>query len=427
MVGSFGLVKILVIGSGAREHAILRSLAADPDVDALVAAPGNPGMAQFADLAAVRPTDPDDVLRLARETGVDLVVIGPEAPLVAGVADVLRDNGFDVFGPSGEAARLEGSKAFAKEVMAAADVPTALSRVCSDHDEAADALDATGAPYVVKDDGLAAGKGVVVTDDLDEALAHADACFAAGAKVVIEEFLDGPEVSLFCITDGETVLALEPAQDFKRVGDNDEGPNTGGMGAYSPLDWAPDGLVEQVVRTIAQPTIDEMARRGTPFNGVLYVGLALTSRGPRVIEFNARFGDPETQVVLARLRTPLGSLLSAAAKGRLDQHEALRWREQHAVTVVLAAHGYPAAPRSGDPIDGLPAADAPAYVLHAGTAADGDRLVSAGGRVLSVVALGDDLADARQTAYAAIEGITLADSHFRTDIALKAQRGEITV
>ncbi len=420
-------MKILLIGSGAREHAILRSLAADPDVDALVAAPGNPGMAELAQLSPVNPTDADSVLQLAKEVAADLVVIGPEAPLVAGVADVLRDAGFDVFGPSREAARLEGSKAFAKEVMAAADVPTALSRVCATEEEARDALDATGAPYVVKDDGLAAGKGVVVTEDLAEAIAHANGCFAAGGQVVIEEFLDGPEVSLFCITDGETVLPLEPAQDFKRVADDDQGPNTGGMGAYSPLDWAPEGLVDQVVRTVAQPTIDEMARRGTPFNGVLYVGLALTARGPRVIEFNARFGDPETQVVLARLKTPLGSLLQAAARGRLDQHEPLRWRPEHALTVVLASQGYPASPRTGDPIEGIPAASGEAYVLHAGTALDGDRLVSAGGRVLSVVAIGEDLGAARQQAYAVIERISLSGSHFRSDIALKAERGQITV
>ena len=425
-LGRVGPVRILVIGSGAREHAIVRSLAADPDVEAVVAAPGNPGMAELAECRPVVATDPADVLRLAQAESADLVVIGAEAPLVAGVADVLRENGFDVFGPSGEAARLEGSKAFAKEVMAAAEVPTAMSRVCSTEAEARDALDASGAPYVVKDDGLAAGKGVVVTDDLEEAVAHAMACFAGGAQVVIEEFLDGPEVSLFCITDGETVIPLEPAQDFKRIGDGDEGPNTGGMGAYSPLDWAPGDLVDHVVRTIAQPTVEEMRRRGTPFSGVLYVGLALTSRGPRVIEFNARFGDPETQVVLARLRTPLASLLSAAARGRLGQLESLRWHTQHAVTVVLASEGYPAAPVTGDVIEGLPV-EGDAYVLHAGTSSDDGRLLSAGGRVLSIVALGDGLAKARHNAYAAIDRIGMRGGQFRTDIALKAERGEISV
>ncbi len=421
-------MKILVLGSGGREHALVRSLAADPDVDSVIAAPGNPGMAQVARCLPVTATDPSAVVDLARAEGVDLVVIGPEAPLVAGVADALRDSGFDTFGPSAEAARLEGSKAFAKQVMAAAGVPTAMSWVCGTEDELRDALDASGAPYVVKDDGLAAGKGVVVTSDLEEAVAHGNTCFAAGGTVVVEEFLDGPEVSLFCITDGRTVVPLSPAQDFKRVGDDDAGPNTGGMGAYSPLDWAPEGLVGEVVRTVAEPTIAEMARRGTPFAGVLYVGLALTSRGPRVIEFNARFGDPETQVVLARLATPLGGVLRAAARGELDRLEPLQWRAQSAVTVVLAAEGYPAAPVTGDAIGGLPdPAAGGAYVLQAGTTERDGQLVSAGGRVLAVTALGDDLAAARESAYAAIERISLRGSHFRRDIAQKAERGEITV
>ncbi|KNX38300.1 phosphoribosylamine--glycine ligase [Luteipulveratus halotolerans] len=422
-------MKILVIGTGAREHAIVHGLSQDPQVDAIIAAPGNPGMALVADC---RPLpggvlDGEGVADLAQEVAADLVVIGPEAPLVAGVADSVRARGLACFGPSKDAAQLEGSKAFAKEVMAAADVPTARSYVCDTLDEVTNALDATGAPYVVKDDGLAAGKGVVVTDDIDAAVEHAQACLDAGSSIVVEEFLDGPEVSLFCITDGQTVVPLAPAQDFKRVGDDDQGPNTGGMGAYSPLDWLPDGFVDDVVTRIAQPTVDEMRGRGTPFEGVLYVGLALTSRGPRVVEFNARFGDPETQVVLARLRTPLGSLLHAAARGVLVDHAELAWRDEAAVTVVVASDGYPVAPRSGDPISGLDDLD-DAYVLHAGTATGDDGvLVSAGGRVLSVVALGDDLAQARQRAYTAVGRIELEGSHHRTDIALKAQQGEITV
>lgn len=346
------------------------------------------------------------------------MVIGPEAPLVAGVADTLRDAGFAVFGPSGAAAALEGSKAFAKEVMAAADVPTARCYVCTSGDEARAAMEATGAPYVVKDDGLAAGKGVVVTDSLEAGLAHAQACFDAGGRVVIEEFLEGPEVSVFCITDGETVMPLEPAQDFKRLGDNDEGPNTGGMGAYSPLTWIPDDLVDDVMTRIAQPTVDEMRRRGTPFVGVLYVGLALTAAGPRVIEFNARFGDPETQVVLARLRTPLGRLLTAAADGSLDEQPPLVWRDDSAVTVVVASAGYPAAPRTGDPITGLSEESAEAYVLHAGTALNADgELVSAGGRVLSVVGLGDSVDEARKAAYERVAQVKLTGSQHRSDIA----------
>jgi phosphoribosylamine--glycine ligase len=350
------------------------------------------------------------------------VVIGPEAPLVAGAADAVRAAGIACFGPSAAAAELEGSKAFAKEIMAAADVPTAMAHICETADEAAAALDAFGPPYVVKNDGLAAGKGVVVTDDRDAALAHAAAC----GRVVIEEFLDGPEVSLFCITDGTTVVPLMPAQDFKRVGDGDTGPNTGGMGAYSPLPWAPASLVEDVVRTVVQPTVDEMHRRGTPFAGLLYTGLAMTSRGPRVVEFNARFGDPETQVVLARLLTPLGGVLKAAATGHLADLPDLRWTPDAAVTVVVAAESYPETPRTGDPIVGLAAANAvtDAYVLHAGTRASEGAVVSAGGRVLSVVGTGADLASARAAAYAAVDRIELSGSHHRSDIAEHAAAGD---
>ena len=315
------------MGSGAREHALCRSLGLDPDVGRVTCAPGNAGTATVATNAAVDAGDPDAVTALAVSLDVDLVVIGPEVPLVAGAADAVRATGIACFGPSAAAAELEGSKAFAKEIMAAADVPTSMAHICETPAEAAAALDAFGPPYVVKDDGLAAGKGVVVTDDREAALAHAAAC----DRVVIEEYLDGPEVSLFCITDGTTVVPLVPAQDFKRALDGDAGPNTGGMGAYSPLPWAPDSLVDDIVRTVVQPTVDEMHRRGTPFAGLLYAGLALTSRGLRVVEFNARFGDPETQVVLARLLTPLGGVLRAAATGHLDEFPDLRWTPDAAV------------------------------------------------------------------------------------------------
>lgn len=408
----------------------MRSLSLDPTVDAVVAAPGNPGIEALV-RCEVLPggvSDPASVVDLATRLGVDLVVIGPEAPLVAGVADAVRTAGIACFGPSAEAARLEGSKAFAKQVMSAAEVPTGLAHVCTTLQEVADAVDALGAPHVIKDDGLAGGKGVVVTDHREEALEHARSCLAKeDGRVVVEEFLDGPEVSLFCLSDGTTVVPLTPAQDFKRVGDDDTGPNTGGMGAYSPLDWAPEGLVADVVARVAQPTIEEMRRRGTPFVGVLYVGLALTSRGPRVIEFNARFGDPETQVVLARLLTPLAAVLHAAATGRLGDIEPLRWSTDHAVTVVVAAADYPSTPRTGDLITGADAlvGDPTAYVLHAGTARGADGLlVSAGGRVLSVVATGESLAAARHRVYAAVAGIDLPGSHHRTDIALRAERGE---
>ncbi|GAA2956905.1 phosphoribosylamine--glycine ligase [Streptomyces argenteolus] len=413
-------MKVLVIGGGAREHALCRSLSLDPDVTALYCAPGNAGIAEVAELHPVDALDGDAVARLATELGAELVVVGPEAPLVAGVADAVRAAGIPCFGPSGEAARLEGSKAFAKDVMAAANVPTARSYVCTTPAEIDEALDAFGAPYVVKDDGLAAGKGVVVTDDLEAARDHALAC----DRVVIEEFLDGPEVSLFAITDGTTVLPLQPAQDFKRALDGDEGPNTGGMGAYSPLPWADPKLVDEVMQTVLQPTVDELRRRGTPFSGLLYAGLAITSRGVRVIEFNARFGDPETQVVLARLKTPLAGILLGSADGTLDLLPPLNWRDDAAVTVVIASHNYPATPRTGDPIEGLQdvvAQDAPhAFVLHAGTRQDGDAVVSAGGRVLSVTATGKDLRQARERAYTAVGRIRLDGSQHRTDIARKA-------
>ena len=426
-------MKVLVIGSGAREHALVRALTLDPTVAAVIAAPGNPGTDALALNVPVDATDPPSVVALAEQHEVDLVVVGPEAPLVAGVADALREAGIRCFGPGAEAARLEGSKAYAKEVMAAAEVPTAMAHVCTSEEQLAAALDAFGAPFVVKDDGLAAGKGVVVTEDRAAAMEHGLACLAKGddARVVIEEYLDGPEASLFCICDGSTVVPLDLAQDFKRIFDGDEGPNTGGMGAYSPLGWAPEGLVDDVVARVAQPVVDEMARRGTPFVGVLYVGLALTSRGPRVIEFNVRFGDPETQSVLARLESPLAVLLAAAADGRLDEHDPLRWSPQASVTVVVAAEGYPAAPRTGVEIGGLEEIAAgdlaeSVHVLHAGTTwADDGRLVSSGGRVLSVVALGEDLEQARARAYAAVDLVGLEGGHHRTDIALRASRGEI--
>jgi phosphoribosylamine--glycine ligase len=349
------------------------------------------------------------------------VVIGPEAPLVEGVADAVRGAGIACFGPSRAAAQLEGSKAFAKDVMASAGVPTAAARVCSTPDEVAAALDEFGAPYVVKDDGLAAGKGVLVTSDRSAALAHAAAC----DRVVVEEFLDGPEVSLFCVTDGVAVVPLLPAQDFKRIFDGDLGPNTGGMGAYAPLPWLDPAVVDDVVRTVAQPTVDEMARRGTPFAGLLYVGLAITARGPRVVEFNARFGDPETQVVLALLETPLAGVLHAASTGGLADLAPLSWRDGSAVTVVLAAANYPDTPRAGDVITGSDAVG----VIHAGTRRrDDGAVVSSGGRVLCATATGPDLGAARDAAYQVLAGVHLLDGgQFRTDIAERAVANQIHV
>ncbi len=420
-------MKILVVGSGAREHAITRALTTDSTPHEVLVAPGNPGTGQIATNLPVDPLDPAAVAALAQAHEVDLVVVGPEAPLVAGVGDAVRAAGIPCFGPDAAAARLEGSKAFAKEVMASAGVPTAMAYVCQTVEQVAAALDAFGAPYVVKDDGLAAGKGVVVTDDREAALDHARACLSRSTTpdgerptVVVEEFLDGPEVSLFCICDGTDAVPLAPAQDFKRLSDGDAGPNTGGMGAYSPLPWAPPELVDEVMERVARPVVHEMARRGTPFVGVLYVGLALTSRGLRVIEFNARFGDPETQVVLARLKSSLAQLLHAAATGTLAEVPAPAWRDRAAVTVVLAAEGYPGVCRSGDLIEGV--ADAEelpgVHVLHAGCATGEDgSLVSAGGRVLSVVGTGKDQEEARERAYAGVQRIRLAGSQHRTDIA----------
>lgn len=471
-------MRILLLGSGGREHALARALTAEPNDVELFCAPGNPGIAQHAQLIDISAEDGAAVTQWASTHQVDLVVIGPEAPLVAAVADQVRAAGIAVFGPSAQAARLESSKAFAKEIMAAAGVDTARAYPCRSRAEVQAALAKFAPPYVVKNDGLAAGKGVVVTQDLQAALAHADACLASeGGAVLVEEYLDGPEVSLFCLSDGQTVVPLAPAQDFKRAYDGDTGPNTGGMGAYSPLPWLETGFSQQVVERVAQPVVDEMRRRGTAFVGLLYCGLACTRQGIRVVEFNARFGDPETQAVLARLRTPLAPLLNAAATGTLSQVGPLQWDEQVAITVVMAAAGYPATPRTGDPIAGAERAEAvegvhvivagakrrqptvsgvktdeksdapetgrPAHkehrlapreageqtgkliAAHADTGKNAasalSNLESSGGRVLNVVAMGEDFAQARQRAYRALEHITLPGAHWRSDIAARAQ------
>ncbi len=422
-------MRVLVIGSGAREHALLLGLRKDPEVEELAVAPGNAGTAIIADQYDVDVTSGDAVVKLARRIGADLVVIGPEMPLVLGVADAVRAAGIACFGPTKEAARIEGSKSFAKDVMAAVGVRTAASEIVDNPAHLDTALDRFGPgagdpAWVVKDDGLAAGKGVVVTADRDAARAHAASLLDAGHPVLLESFLDGPEVSLLCIVDGETVVPLLPAQDFKRVGDGDSGPNTGGMGAYSPLSWLPDDLTAQIVSEIVKPVAAELVQRGNPFSGVLYAGLAITSRGPAVVEFNCRFGDPETQAVLALLETPLGQLLNAAASGQLAGQPALRWRDGAAVTVVLAAENYPGRPRVGDVIVGSEADG----VLHAGTARrDDGAIVSSGGRVLSVIGTGADLMAARDAAYTLVKSIRLPGSHFRNDIGLAAAEGRIKI
>jgi len=408
-------LKVLLIGSGGREHALAKALRLDPELEELHAAPGNPGIAEYATLHEVDVESTELLVKLAEDLKVDLVVVGPEKPLVNGLADSLRKVGIATFGPSAIAANLEGSKDFAKQVMHDAGVPTARSFTCTTKAEIESALDTFGAPYVVKHDGLAAGKGVVVTNDRQLALDHA----YLSPRVVIEEFLDGPEVSLFGISDGTTILAMQPAQDFKRVGDGDAGPNTGGMGAYSPLPWAPSDIVEQTLLQVLKPTIAEMKARDTPFVGLLYAGLALTSRGLRVIEFNARFGDPETQVLLPRLLTPLASLLYRAATGNLAGDAPLEWSDDAAVTVVLAAEDYPATPRVGDPITGISTIEN-ADVYQAGTKLQDGVLHSAGGRVLSVTGVGATLTEARLKAYEAIAKISLRGAHYRRDIALAA-------
>jgi len=412
-------VRVLLLGSGGREHALARALAADPGVTGLHAAPGNPGIAALAELHPANLADVGAVTGLARSLAPGLVVVGPEAPLVAGLGDALRGAGLSCFGPGRRAAMIEGSKSFAKQVMTAAGIPTAAARTCDTEAEVTQALDRFGPPYVVKADGLAGGKGVVVTGDRDAALAHA----RAAGKVVVEEFLDGPEVSLFALADGASAVPLLPAQDFKRAQDGDQGPNTGGMGAYAPLPWAPAGLTAELMATVVVPAIAELRRRGTPYRGLLYAGLALTSRGPRVVEFNARFGDPETQVVLDRLATPLAGPLAAAASGSLSGTGPLEWAPGAAVTVVVAAAGYPVSPLTADVIEGIDDAERVpgAYVLHAGTGTDrGGQVVSAGGRVLNVVGTGPDLKTAREVAYQAAERIRIRGGWFRRDIAAEA-------
>lgn len=415
-------MRVLLIGSGGREHALAAALIEDPQLEALHVAPGSPGIAAIAICHAVDIEDNLAVVTLAQQLDIDLVVIGPEKPLVNGLADALRKAKIACFGPSQAAAQLEGSKDFAKQVMRDAGVPTAKSFTCTNQAEVEAALDAFGPPYVVKHDGLAAGKGVVVTENRTEALVHA----LLSPRVVIEEFLDGPEVSLFGISDGKNIVAMQPAQDFKRAYDGDHGLNTGGMGAYSPLPWAPTDIVEETLKKVLQPTIAEMSARNTPFVGLLYAGLALTSKGLRVIEFNARFGDPETEVLLPRLRTPLAQLLYQAATNGLEG-VTLDWSEDAAVTVVLASEGYPESPKIGEPITGVDRSHLSegTYIFHAGTTLHDGILHSSGGRVLAVTGLGKTLTEARSKAYEVISGITLRGSHYRKDIALVAsQSGE---
>ncbi|MEO6505235.1 MAG: phosphoribosylamine--glycine ligase [Terrimesophilobacter sp.] len=411
-------MRILVLGSGAREHAIVTALLRENAVHDITVAPGNAGIARDVSIVSLDTTSGELVARFAADNDIELVVIGPEAPLIAGVADRVRQVGIPVFGPGKAAAQLEGSKSFAKRIMQEAGVPTGQAMRATTIAEAADALDKYGAPYVVKADGLAAGKGVLVTDDRDAALAHAEYWLGHGG-VLVEEFLSGQEVSLFLLSDGQDVLPLAPAQDFKRLHDGDAGPNTGGMGAYSPLPWLPAGFVDDVIDTVALPTIRRLAAEGTPFVGLLYCGLVLTPSGTRVIEFNARFGDPETQVVLPRLATPLSGLMYAAATGGLGKLPYPKFSDEVAVAVVLASEGYPNGAEVGRPITGLDeAAAVPGISLaFAATARSDGKFVTTGGRVLSVVATAGDFATARSRAYQALDAIGLEGGQYRTDIA----------
>ncbi|WP_454039280.1 phosphoribosylamine--glycine ligase [Corynebacterium afermentans] len=415
-------MRILVIGSGGREHALLNAMHGHD----LTVAPGNAGMSRLSTVRSVDVASPDEIVALARDIDAELVVIGPEVPLVAGAADALIEAGVPVFGPTKAAAQLEGSKAFAKDVMAAAGVLTASATRVEKTSDVEAALDEYGPRYVVKDDGLAGGKGVVVTEDRAEAKAHAEAVLATGNPVLFESFLEGPEVSLFCLVDGETVVPLLPAQDHKRAYDNDEGPNTGGMGAYAPLPWLPEDGVQTIVDTIARPVAEEMVRRGTPYQGLLYIGAAWGPQGPAVVEFNARFGDPETQAVLSLLQTPLADVLLAVAQGRLDEVGELQWRDGFAAMVVLAAEGYPQAAKTGGVVSGEALND-PSRVLHAGTKEENGEYVAAGGRVLGVVGQGATLEDAVAQAYQIIEGIELPGAFYRKDIARPAIEGAISL
>ncbi|RUW72992.1 MULTISPECIES: phosphoribosylamine--glycine ligase [unclassified Mesorhizobium] len=418
-------MRVLVIGSGGREHALAWKIAASPLLTRLYAAPGNPGVGRDAELVKLDIADHAAVAAFCKDNAIDLVVVGPEGPLVAGIADDLRGEGIRVFGPSKRAARLEGSKGFTKDLCAKYDIPTAAYGRFADLASAKAYVEKVGAPIVIKADGLAAGKGVTIAMTLDEALAALDACFdgafgAAGAEVVVEEFLTGEEASFFCLCDGTTALPFGTAQDHKRVGDGDVGPNTGGMGAYSPAPVMTPEMVERTMREIIEPTMRGMAELGAPFAGILFAGLMITDQGPKLIEYNTRFGDPECQVLMMRLKDDLLVLLNAAVDGQLA-HTSIRWRDEAALTVVMAARGYPGTPEKGSVIRGLEeAASDGAEIFHAGTAINGGALVANGGRVLNVTATGATVGEAQQRAYAALDRIDWPQGFCRRDIGWQA-------
>lgn len=421
-------MKVLLIGSGGREHALAWKLAQSPKLTALYAAPGNPGIAENAEIVALDVDDHGAVVDFCLTKGIDFVVVGPEGPLVAGIADVLRAKNIVVFGPSAAAAQLEGSKGFTKDICARYNIPTGAYRRFTNGEEAKAYVTEQGAPIVVKADGLAAGKGVTVAMTVEEALSAIDDCFdgafgAAGAEVVVEAYLDGEEASFFCLSDGKTALALATAQDHKRVGDGDTGPNTGGMGAYSPAPVMTPDMVERTMKEIIEPTIRGMAESDHPFTGVFFAGLMITQKGPELIEYNVRFGDPECQVLMMRLKSDLLELLYAAATGTLDRAEAL-WSDDVALTVVMASKGYPAGYDKNTPIAGLPTTASGEKIFHAGTAMKDGQLVATGGRVLNVTAMGHNVREAQAGAYSLVEGITWENGFCRRDIGWRAAARE---
>ena len=421
-------MKVPLIGSGGREHALAWKLAQSPKLTTLYAAPGNPGIAQNAEIVSLDTDDHGAVAEFCLTKGIDFVVVGPEGPLVAGLADVLRAKGVIVFGPSAAAAQLEGSKGFTKDICARYNIPTGAYRRFTNGDEAKAYVTEQGAPIVVKADGLAAGKGVTVAMTVEEALSAIDDCFdgafgSAGAEVVVEAYLDGEEASFFCLSDGKTALALATAQDHKRVGDGDTGPNTGGMGAYSPAPVMTPDMVERTMKEIIEPTIRGMAESGHPFTGVFFAGLMITQKGPELIEYNVRFGDPECQVLMMRLKSDLLDLLYAAATGTLDQVTA-EWSDDVALTVVMASKGYPAAYDKNTPIAALPATAKGEKIFHAGTALEDGQLVATGGRVLNVTAIGHNVREAQAGAYSLVEGIVWENGFCRRDIGWRAAARE---
>ncbi len=417
-------MKVLLIGSGGREHALAWKIAQSPLLSKLYAAPGNPGIAEEAELVALDTEDHSAVVQFCKDKAIDFVVVGPEAPLVAGIADRLREAGIAVFGPSAAAAQLEGSKGFTKDVCARFNIPTGAYQRFNNAPKAKAYVREQGAPIVIKADGLAAGKGVTVAMTLDEALAAIDDCFegafgAAGAEVVVEAFLDGEEASFFCLSDGKSLLALATAQDHKRVGDGDTGPNTGGMGAYSPAPVMTPEMVERTMKEIIEPTMRGMAEMGHPFQGVFFAGLMITEKGPELIEYNVRFGDPECQVLMMRLKSDLLPILHASATGTLDQVTA-EWSDDPALTVVLASRGYPASYDKNTAITALPEASNGAKVFHAGTAMKDGQLVAIGGRVLNATARGPSVAEAQAAAYGLVDAVNWENGFCRRDIGWRA-------